>query len=381
LNDLAPRLFCDLSACANLLWLIQRKVGTMEAQKPSNAIEILENPFPSASSPATESPGGNDSTSPTSSFPEEKRPSFGRRIAEAFREGIASAKPDYIRRPQVKMPPEEKKKRQESADAGILDKAIEEGGSAAAAAGDKVTVGVDHVVQMVKRAPAAARKYARAFREGAASVKARERRERTDRQPRAQEQPRPASKGKELPDSVLHPKLSAREILRGAISVVKPSEVRGARRKIRMCKKRIHNLYTEIGCEAANAWGSGPVENEKVAGLLEEVRKNEEEIRKLLDHIAEIAAAGKARGARPEPVVEEVESSPAARFAPGPMEGTGALPPEEVCAGADQALFAEPGPEPEVEAEAAPPEEARASADEATSENPAAIEENNRERQ
>ena len=307
----------------------------MEARKPSDAIENLE--IPSPASPTTDAHDGVDSASVDSSLSEEKRLSLARRIAEAFREGVASAKADYVKRPEVEIPPAEKTKRQESADARILDRAIQEGGSAAAAVADKAAIVLDRVVQLAKKAPAVTRKFAQAFREGAASVKPREGRERTERPSQSAEQHRSASKGKGMLNSVLHANLSAREILRGAVTAVKPSAVRGARRKIRICKKRINNLYIEIGCEAVNAWGSGPDETEKVAGLLDEARKNEEEIQKLLDLIAEIAAAKKTDAARSQPAEKEVVFSPAAPPAPEPIEEAEAAPREEVSAVTDQA--------------------------------------------
>ena len=298
---------------------------------------------------------------------------MARRIAEAFREGIASAKADYVKRPEVKIPPAEKTKRQESADARILDRAIQEGGSAAAAVADKAAIALDRVVQLAKMAPAVTHKFAQAFREGAASVKPREGRERTERLPQSAEQHRSASKGKGMLDSALHPGVSAREILRGAVTAVKPSAVRGARRKIRMCKKRIDNLHIEIGCEAVNAWGSGPVETEKVARSVDEVRKNEEEIEKLLDHIAEIEAARKTDAARSQPAAKEVAFSPAVSPAPERMEEAEVPPREEVIVGTDLAMSDAPAQQPMPDAEAAPPEELSLGTDQAPIEQPAPV--------
>lgn len=211
----------------------------MEKRQPSGAIDNPEVIFPSDNSPTTDIKDEIGNTSRNSLESEEKRPALAQRLAEAFREGVASTKSDYDKRPEVRIPPPAKKNRQEPSDAGVLDRVIREGGSAVAVVGDKAASALDSVVQLAKKAPAMTHKYAEAFREGAASVKLRESREQRD----------------DLPPV--------------------------AGKKIRMYKKNINNLYIEIGREAVNSWGKGPVETEKVAELLDELRKNEEEIQNL----------------------------------------------------------------------------------------------------
>jgi len=54
------------------------------------------------------------------SNPEEKEPGLAKRLAEALRDGVASTKPDYYRRPGVRIPPLAKKNRQKFDHQGIL---------------------------------------------------------------------------------------------------------------------------------------------------------------------------------------------------------------------------------------------------------------------
>ena len=270
----------------------------MEEQKPSGAIDNPEITSPSANSPANDVHDKTGSTPWNSVESEEKRPALAQRLAEAFREGVASTKADYGKRPEVRIPPLAKENRQESSDAGIRDRVIQEGRSAAAGVGDKTASALDSVVQLVKKASARSHKYAEAFREGAASVKSREGRERREVRPPSAKRNWSPSEGRVILDRVLQSVGSAAEIVRGAVAAVKPGEVRGARHKICICEKKIRNLYIEIGRETANSWANGPVETEKVAALLDELRKNEEEIQNLQEHIAEVAAARKMRATR-----------------------------------------------------------------------------------
>ena len=228
-------------------------------------------------------------------------------MSEAFREGVASTKPDYDKRPDVRISPPARKNRQQSDDAGILDRVSQEGRSAAAIIGDKAANAVDAIFQLVKKAPAVTQKYAEAFREGAASVKPREGRERRQELPPSEKKSWLPSGGGVILDRVFKAVDSAAEIVRGAM---KPSEVSGAGRKLRMCKKKIDNLYIEIGRETANSWDNGSIETEKISALLDELRKNEEEIRNLQEQIAEAAAAREAEASRRQQAAKETVVTP-----------------------------------------------------------------------
>ena len=88
---------------------------------------------------------------------------------------------------------------------------------------------------------------------------------------------------------------SAADVVRGVLTSVKPGKAGEVEKQIRLSEKRIRDLYVEIGREAADSWSSGgPVETAKVGSLLEEFRKQEEEIQKLRATSAEIATAKKA---------------------------------------------------------------------------------------
>ena len=308
----------------------------MEEQKPSDGLDNQEIISPSDHSPPTDAPEEIRSPSPNSLESAEKKPSLAQRLADAFREGVASAKPDYDKRLEVRIPPPAKKNRQESSDTGVLDNVIREGGSAATVVGDRVAVALDSAVELLKKAPDTLNKYAEAFLEGAASVKPREGRERREtRPPSAKEQGSP-SDGRVVLDRVFKMVGSVAEIVRGGVAALKPGEVRGARHKICMCKKKIDHLYIEIGREVVNSWGSGPVETEQVAELLGQLRKNEEEIRNLQGHIAEVAEARKTGATRSQQAAKEAELTPARPPEPEHTVDAGTAPQEEVSDEADQ---------------------------------------------
>ena len=283
----------------------------MEEQKPSGGIDNPEIPSPSADSPTRDVDDQSGSTPRNSVESEEKRPALAQRLAEAFREGVAATKPDYDKRPEVRIPPPAKKNRQESSDTGVLDNVIQEGGSAAAVIGDRVAGALDSAVELVKKAPNMLHKYVEAFREGAASVKPREGRERKETRPPSAKKNGSPSDGRVILDRVFQLVGSAAEIVRGAVAAVKPGEVSGAGRKIRMCKEKVHHLYIEIGREAVNSWGNGPVETEKIVELLDQLGKNEEEIQNLQVHIAEVAAARKTKAAGSQQAAKEAVFTPA----------------------------------------------------------------------
>ena len=286
----------------------------MEEKKHSGSIDNLEILSQSDDSPATvlSDKIGSASRSPVAS--EEKKPALSQRLAVAFRDGVASANPDYEKRSEVKIPPLAKNSRQKPGDGGILDRVIQEGGSAAAVVGDKAASVLGAFVQMVKKAPALTQKYAEAFREGAATVKSQEGRERREESPTAAKNKVAPSDGRAILDRVLKAGESAADFVREAVAVVNPGEVIGVGQKVRMGKNKINNLYIEIGSEAVNSWSDGLVETEKLAALIDELRKNEEEILNLQAHHAEVAAARKTGAAKirsPQTVKKDAAFTPA----------------------------------------------------------------------
>jgi hypothetical protein len=250
-------------------------------------------------------------------------------LAGAFREGVAAAKADSEKRPEVRIPAPAKEDRPESSEGRILDRVIQEGRSAAAGVGDRTASALDSVIQLVKKAPDMTHKYADAFREGVASVKPREGRERREVRPPSGKKDGSPSEGRVILDRVWQSVGSAAEIVRGAVANRKPGEAGGAKQKIRGCEKKIRNLYVEIGREATTSWAEGPVETEKVAALLDELRKNEEEIENLREHIAEVAAARKMQATRSPQAAKETVVTPASPPAPEPGVEAEAAPQEE----------------------------------------------------
>ena len=227
-------------------------------------------------------PSTNSSEAP------EKKPALKQRLAETFREGIASTKPDGEKRPEVKAPPPPKKKPQEP----------------------------------VERKIASLNKYADAFREGAASVKSREGAERREAAPiAAKKKPAPAAvktsaapvDGKGMLDMVLQAAEEAMESVRKTVTKFNLDEFSPAGLKIRTCKKKINNLYIAIGSEAVNSGQGGPVETAKMTALLDELQKNEEEILSLQSQPAKAPPTRKMPQAkRPQPVKKEAAITPEA---------------------------------------------------------------------
>lgn len=284
----------------------------MEEKEHSGVIgnpEILSTTPPD--SPATDVSDKIGSASRDSLASEEKKPALSQRLTEAFREGVASANPDYEKRPEVKPPPLVRNIPQVPGDGRILDRVIQGGGSAAAVVVDKASNVLGAFVQLVKKAPALTQKYAEAFREGAASVKSREGKARPVESPTAAKENRALSGGRAILDRVFKAGESAVGFVRESVAVVNSGKVIGARQNIRMCKKRINNLYIDIGNEAVNSWSDGLVETEKLAALLDELRKNEEEILNLQAFLAEVAAARKTGPAgSPQTVRQEAALTP-----------------------------------------------------------------------
>ena len=264
--------------------------------------------------PADDASDHVGSASRSSSGPEKTTPALSQRLAEAFREGIASAKPDHDKRPKVTIPPSlqasVQKDRQRSDSARTLDRVIQEGGSAASVLYDKAAEALGSAVRLTKTAPAISTKWAQAFREGFTSVRPREARERKDRTPYSGNRQPSGDRG--IMDRILQVGGSAAEVVRGAVASVQPGEARGAERKIRTAEKRIKDLYVEIGHEAVGSWSKGgPVVTEKLDELLEELRRNEEEIRNLKEHISETVVAKKAEAVRSQQAAKEAVISPA----------------------------------------------------------------------
>ncbi|HLA27993.1 MAG TPA: hypothetical protein VJZ49_08865 [Syntrophales bacterium] len=272
----------------------------MEEQNSSGNIE---NPETISSSPG--SPPADDGTGGAYSLEaDEKKPALTLRLAEVFREGVASARPDYYQRQDVEMPPPAKKNRQEAA--GTQDRVIQGVGSAAAGVGDKVSDVLGAFVQLAKKAPPLMHKYAEAYRDGAASVKQRAGVERRQAGPAAAKAKWASADGRAILNRVFKAGESAAGFIREAVSVVKPAvEVSGVRQKIRRGEKRINSLYVDIGAEVVNAWVSGPVETERISTFIEELQKSEEEIQKLQTHLAEVAAASKEAARSPQMVKKE----------------------------------------------------------------------------
>jgi len=286
----------------------------VEEKKSSGNIDNPEILSPSLDTPASDLHGkiGNASRNPLAS--EEKKQALSQRLAEAFRDGIASTNPDYEKRPESRIPPLPRSTLQEPGAGRILDRVIQEGGSAAAVVGDKAANVLGAFVQLVKKAPSLTQKYVDAFREGAATVKAREGRERREDAPTGASKKGTPLDGRVILDRVVKVGESTAAFVREAVAVVNPGEVIGAGQKVRVCKKRINDLYIEIGSEAANSWNDGLVEMEKLDALIDELRKNEEEIHNLQAHLAEVAAMKKAGATRirsPQTVKKEAVFTPA----------------------------------------------------------------------
>lgn len=270
----------------------------MEEKEFSGNIDHPEILSPSPTSPTTDVHDATGSAALNSREAEAQKPALSQRLTEAFREGVDSARPDLDQRPDVKIPPRAKKNRQESSDAGVLDRVIQGGGSVAAGVGDKAAGVLGGFVQLVKKAPAMTQKYAEAFREGAASVKPRASKERREEGPTAAKAKGAVSDGRAILDRLFKAGASAAGFVREAVSVVKPGEVFGAGQKIRLGRKKINQLYIDIGGEAVNSWSDGLVETEKLAALLDELRRSEEEIQTMQTHLSEVATAGKTAAAR-----------------------------------------------------------------------------------
>ena len=250
-------------------------------------------------------------TSRDSAESEEKRRTLSQILAEAFREGIASTKPDYDKRPGVRNPPSVQKDRRQSDDAGTLERLIEEGGSAASVLYDKAADALDSTVRLAKKAPAISSRWVEAFREGFESVRPREAKAKNDRTSYSLGWQQSGDRG--IMDRILRVGGSAAEGVRAAVAFVQPGEVREAEKKIRMAEKKIGELYVQLGHEAVGSWSRGGlVETEGLDGLFDELRRNEEEIQNLREYIAGAVAARKTGAVSSQQAAKEAKGTPVA---------------------------------------------------------------------
>jgi hypothetical protein len=261
----------------------------MEEKEQSDAVDNPEIISPFANPPATDVYDEIGSTSRNSLESEEQRPALSQRLAEAFREGIASAKPDYEKRPEVRIPPPVQthlqKDRQQSGDGGAMDRIIQEGGSAVSLLYDKAAGALDSAARLAKTAPAISTRWAEAFREGFTSVRTREVKVKKDRTAYPVDRQQSGDRG--IMASILQVGGSAVEVLRNAVASVQPGDGRGIEKKIRMAEKKIKDLYVEIGHDAVGSWSQGgPIETQRLDELLEELRRNKEGIQNLREHSA-----------------------------------------------------------------------------------------------
>ena len=289
----------------------------MEEQDHPTTIDRPESISPPDNPVAVELPDQLRSVSQSSCEPGKKTPALSQRLAEAFREGLASAKSGTQKPEEIRMAVPKPKDRKLSDQPGILDRVIREGEAAASVLYDKAAGVLDSAVQLAKKAPDLSTKWVEAFRQGATSVRPGE--------VKAKENQAPQVAGRLAVDRGILDRLaqagdSAAEVVRGALASVKPGEVRGAEKKIRRSEKMIGDLYVEIGREAADSWSAGgPVETEKVRALLDELRKQEEGIQDLRANMSEIVAARKAEALKKRPVAQEVGGPiPKEDFVPSP---------------------------------------------------------------
>lgn len=293
-------------------------------------------------------------------------PPLKRRLADAFREGVASARTDRVREAPAASRPADSTARRYADGRQMLDWAFEQGRSAAGVVRESAAVAVNYAGQIAGNTPAASMRVARALREGAASVR---------RQGGAEWKLRTPQLSGEGASAVVNATVAgasqlgatARQLFVDVVSAVKPGAERTATRGIRIAKLRIATLYTEIGREAVEAWGDGPVVTEKLGSLLHELRQNEEEVQRFNALIEADRAERAAAAARPRPStraaspkVDEAESKPAERADVPSIDAASA--------GADEAESprhtlaelqdAESAPEPAVVAAVAPSAEA-----------------------
>jgi hypothetical protein len=285
----------------------------MEKQEPSGNMDHQETVSPSPQSPAADVYDGTGGS--VRNLPElgAKRPALVQRLAEAFREGVASARPNCERSPDVGTLPRARKTRKESGDTGIRDRVIREGGSAAAMVGEKAAGVLGALTQWAEKAPALTQKYVEAFRDGAASVKQRKVTVQQEAGPTAARKKWGGADGREILDAVSKAGQSAAGFVLAAFSVVKPGEAIGVRQKIRKIEKKIDQLYLDIGADVAKSWSDGIVETDRLAALHDDLLKSEEEIRNLRTHLATFAAANKTAAAEsPQRVAKEAALTPEA---------------------------------------------------------------------
>ena len=340
----------------------------MEEQNTTGNIGDPETISPSPSAPVSDVHDEAVAAVRDSVAVEEKGPPLTKRLSEAFREGMASAGPEGKTKTAVKIPPRPREDRPEERGEGVLKKVIQGGGSVVAGVGDAAAGALSAFVQFVKKTPDLTQKYAEAFRAGAASVKPRDGvNQRETAGPAAAKQKQTPTDGREILHRLWQVGEAATGFVREAVSVVNPGEVVGARQKIRVAQKKINQLYIDIGSEAANSWSDGLLETEKLATLLDELRRKEEEILSVEAHLAQVAAAGKTEAARKSPTatqrkasapadgneVSPVAASDETEESPDQQQKDGSAPvdnlPGVFPVGADSVAAVEPGAEPGAE--------------------------------
>lgn len=275
----------------------------------SGKSDYSNNSSPTDNPLADKTPDPAPGPSGSSGEPEKKTPSLSQRLAETFREGVASAQPNSENRPVAKAAPSAPKPRPSSSQPGLGDWLIQSGKSAAAGIGESVSSLADSMAGLAKKAPSFPARWGEAFREGSAKVRA------GAVKPKAEPIPpqagSPTAVGKGIWDSVSQIGDSAAGFVRDALVTFIPGETGEIEKKIRLEEKKIRDLYVEIGREAAESWSrGGPVETEKVSSLLDEFRKQEDIIRNLRATIPKIAPAKKAEVNRVPPKAPEVRSDP-----------------------------------------------------------------------
>jgi hypothetical protein len=91
-------------------------------------------------------------------------------MAEAFREGVASAQPGYVKRSTAPEDPLSQRAQEPSENSGMLDCVIQGGMAAAAVVVDTVSILLKSVGHQIKKMPSLLTKWGEAFREGMASA-------------------------------------------------------------------------------------------------------------------------------------------------------------------------------------------------------------------
>ncbi|MEI6666941.1 MAG: hypothetical protein WCP29_02210 [Acidobacteriota bacterium] len=216
---------------------------------------------------------------------------LGQRLADAFREGMASTRSNDSVRPSAKSraaaPPSSSTS---AARSEVFDWAVRSSRTAASAMRDKTVVAIRYAGQLAGQTPGATQKLAQAVRDGAASVRGAAAATTERMAPAAGSATASASAVREKLSSLFDVSSAARQVLGGIVAAVNPGSERAALRGIRLGKRRIVELYAEVGREAVEAWGEGPVVTDKLSDLFEQVKTQDREIQRLTEQVAAIQA-------------------------------------------------------------------------------------------